>query len=106
MEFSSVDTLLLYRQHTASPSLSLKSLTPKALKMGKNKQHNDSQQNDNLLNRRSLPGSRSIKEVVKDGVPRYVKADDVKRISQADKEIQQKEEGKKFVKIIYNEIML
>ena len=74
--------------------------------MGKNKQHNDSQQNDNLLNRRSLPGSRSIKEVVKDGVPRYVKADDVKRISQADKEIQQKEEGKKFVKIIHNEIML
>lgn len=78
----------------SSPSSALKSLTPKALKRGKHKQQ-DAQQNDTLRNRRSLPGSRSIKEVVKDGVPRYVKADDVKRISQADKETQQKEEGEK-----------
>ena len=79
-------------------------MTPKALKKNKNKQQqqqqqqqNESQQNtDSLLHRRSLPGSRSIKDVVKDGVPRYVKSDDVKRISQADKDALQNQtaEGK------------
>jgi len=90
MGFDDDERNLLRPQSTSSlpkgsPSISLKSLTPKALKKNNKTKQQEFQSNEALLqHRRSLQGSLSIKDVMKtdNGGPRYVKSDDVKRISQ------------------------